>query len=123
MKYVRGFVYLPYDNNPSTPVDPGDDDDMWTDAEKKIVLDGLKAQGEAIARLEDHVYGDSGVEPIVKQIRSALQPSDAQDKPLSAATIDNQLKQIRRAERKVAAAAGVTPATKPVDGNMLEAKV
>lgn len=122
MKYVRGFVYLPYDNNPTPPVDPGDDD-MWSDEEKKEVLDAIRAFGPAISRLEDHVYGDSGVEPIVKQIRSSLQPEDAVDKPLASSTIDNQLKQIRRALRKIARGAGVTPSTVPVDGNELEKKV
>jgi hypothetical protein len=118
MKYVRGFVYLPYDN--SAPSDQGDDD-MWTEEEKKTVLNALKAHGEAIERLETAVRGDSGILPIVEQVRGALQPANKLDQPLAASTIDTQLKQIRRAERRVASAAGVTEATVPVNGNMLEA--
>lgn len=122
MKYVRGFVYLPYDNNPA-PVDPGDDDDMWTDEEKKKVFDILEAHGKAISDIQNGTVGETGIKPIVEQIRGALQPAEGLDKPLASSTIDNQLKQVRRALRKIARAAGVTPSTVPVDGNELEKKV
>lgn len=96
------------------------EDDMgWTE-DRDAVLAALKAQGEALARLEDSVHGGSGVLPLAKQTRDALLPADATDKPLGVSSVDNQLKALRRAERRIASAVGVTSATKPVDGKMLE---
>lgn len=121
---TMGFIRLPFDNHGlgSNPP-PAEEDDMWSEAEKDKLWKTLDAHGAAIADIQNGTVGESGILPIVKQVRGALQPEDKLDKPLAPSTIDNQLKQIRRSERKVASAVGVTDATKPVDGNMLEAKV
>jgi hypothetical protein len=119
-----GFIRLPFDNHGlgSNPP-PQEEDDMWSEAEKEKLWNTLDAHGAAISKIENGTVGDTGILPIVEQVRGALQPEDALDKPLAKSTIDNQLKQIRRAERKVASAAGVTDQTVPVDGKMLEEKV
>lgn len=104
MKYVRGFVYLPYDASASN--DQGDDD-VWTEDEKKALLAAVAAHGEALGRLEDSVRGGSGVLPIVEQVRDGLLPAKEADKPLGKSSIDNQIKMLRRGLRKVAGALNI----------------
>lgn len=121
---TMGFIRLPFDTHGLGPTPPPvEEDDMWSEAEKDKLWNILDAHGKAISDIQNGTVGDTGIHPIVEQIRGALQPEGKLDQPLAASTIDVQLKQIRRAERKVASAAGVTDATVPVDGNMLEAKV
>lgn len=105
---LMGVIRPPFtDTGLGAPPSQGEDD--MSAAGEAQILKMLEAQGEAIARLEDHVYGSQGIEPIVTQIRGGLLPQDATDKPLGVSSVDNQLKEIRRNVRKTAAAAGVPP--------------
>lgn len=83
------------------------EDDMGWMEDREEVLAALKAQGEALGRLEDSVRGDTGILPLVQQTRDGLLPAKEADKPLGKSSIDNQIKMIRRGLRKLAAAAGV----------------